>query len=147
MDDLQKAIPFFEKALSFDLDPSLAYVTMAMVSYGKCLLSTGQAQKALGIYQDVYDSFTHSADFVFVMGLLYMENQMYEEALDEFQKATTFEFSNTAGTNSYEAYYQIGRILNMAGEKKMAVKYFELCGDFPPAIAELSKLNESPDCS
>ena len=78
---------------------------------------------------------------------IYVENQVYEEALDEFQKATTFEFSNTAGTNSYEAYYQIGRILNMAGEKKMAVKYFELCGDFPPAIAELSKLNESPDCS
>ncbi len=145
IDDFQKAIPFYEKALSFDLDPSLAYVTMAMVSYGKCLLSMGQVQKALDIYRDVYDSFTHSADFIFIMGLIYMENQMYEEALDEFQKATTFEFSNTAGTNSYQAYHQIGRILSMAGEREMAIKYFELCGDFPPALEELQILKEAPE--
>lgn len=140
IDDFQKAIPFFEKAISYDLDPSLAYVTMLFVQYGLCLIYTGQAKKALVVCQRVYDSFTHSADFIFTMGRIYLENHMYEEALDEFQKATTFEFSNSDGVTTYRAYYEIGRILNMAGEREMAINYFRLCKDFPPALEELRSL-------
>lgn len=140
IDDFQKAIPFFEKAISYDLDSSLVYVTMLYAQYGLCLIYTGQAKKALTIYQRVYDSFTHSADFVFTMGRIYLENHMYEEALDEFQKATTFEFSNSDGITTYRAYYEIGRILNMAGEREMAINYFRLCKDFPPALEELKSL-------
>lgn len=146
IDDFQKAVPFFEKALSFDLDPSLAFTTMLMVQYGNCLLFIGQPQKALNIYREVYDGYEHSADFVFMMGLIYLNNHMYEEALDEFQKATTFDFSNDEGVTTYKSYHQIGRILNMAGEKEMAAKYFRLCGEFAPALEELQKLENSPDC-
>ena len=33
----------------------------------------------------------------------------------------------------------------MAGEREMAIKYFELCGDFPPALEELQILKEAPE--
>lgn len=147
IEDFQKAALFFEKALSFDLDYSLAYVNMLVTQYGGVLLFLEQNEKALAVFQKVYSSLCHSADFVYVMGRIYLANHMYEEALDEFQKATTFEFSNDAGVTSYLSYYEIGRILKMAGETEMAGKYFRLCGDFAPALDELQKLEKSPDCS
>lgn len=147
IDDFAKASLFFEKALSFDLNPTLAYVNMLIVQYGNCLLLMGQNEKALAEYLKVYDSFSHSADFVYIMGRIYLANNMYEEALNEFQKATTFDFSNDDGVTSYQSYYQIGRILNMAGETEMAVKYFKLCGDFTPALEALHKIENSSDCN
>lgn len=140
--DHQKACCYFEKGLSYDLNPELAYVNSMVVEYGYELLITGQKEKALH-FQNIYDAFCSSADFVYVMGLIYLENKLYEEALDEFQKATTFEFASEEGANSYRSYYQIGHILSLAGEQEMAIKYFKLCENYPPALEALNTLKKS----
>lgn len=137
LEEHEKACSYLEKGLSFDVNPELAYVNAMVVEYGYELLATGQYQKAL-TFQNIYDTFAGQADFVYLMGLIYLKNNLFEEALDEFQKATTFDFANEEGANSYLSYYQIGYILKLAGESEMAAKYFRLCGDYPPALAELN---------
>lgn len=139
--DHVKACFYFGKGLEFDLDPKLAYVEEMVVEYGYELLLTGQTKKALE-FRNIYDTFNSSADFIYIMGLIYLENKLYEEALDEFQKATTFEFANQEGVNSFRSYYQIGHILNLAGEQEMAIKYFKLCGNYSPALYELETLGK-----
>ena len=42
--------------------------------------------------------------------LLYMNNEMYKEAVCEFEKATRMPDGHTVGTNSYLANYNIGVI-------------------------------------
>ena len=138
--DSEKACHYFGKGLEYDLDPELAYVQSMVVEYGYELLATNQKAKALS-FSNIYDAFCGCADFVYIMGMIYLENHLYEEALDEFQKAIQFDFSNREGVNSYLSYYQIARILNMAGEKELACKFLKMCGNYIPAEKLLSQLH------
>lgn len=141
INDYSKASLFYEQALSYNLDSNLSYVNTMVTEYGYSLLYSGQKEKALKL-KDVYDDFAITANFVYMMGLIYMENHLYEEALDAFQKATTFETAGLNGANNILAYFQIGQILKMADEKEMAIKYFRLCPNYPDALKELQELGE-----
>ncbi len=137
IDDSEKACAYFSKGLAFELEPELAYVQAMVVEYGFELLKLGRKEEAL-LFENIYDEFAISADFVYLMGMIYLENKMYNQALDCFTQATDFEFANRDGANTYLSYYQIGRILGMAGENELAVKFLKMCGDYPPAVALLS---------
>lgn len=134
INDSEKACEYFSRGLEFELDPELAYVQAMVVEYGFELLNLGRKEEAL-LFENIYDAFSISADFVYLMGMIYLENKMYNQALDCFTKATDFEFANRDGANTYLSYYQIGRILGMAGENELAVKFLKMCGDYPPAVA------------
>lgn len=140
--DSAAACSYYKKALSFDLDPELAYVQALVISYGEALLAMQKYKEALQL-ESIYDSFAQTADFVYLMGMIYLKNEMYEEALSQFEKAVTFPTANKAGANSYLSYYEIGRILSMISEWEMARKYFLQCGEYPPAIHALKVLDES----
>lgn len=135
--DSEKACYYFDKGLEFELDPELAYVQAMVIEYGFELLKTGQKETAL-LFENIYEEFATSADFVYVMGLIYLENRLYDKALTEFQKATNYEFANRDGVNTYLSYYEIARILMMAGEKELASKFLKMCGSYPPAVALLA---------
>ena len=138
--DSEKACHYFGKGLEFDLDPELAYVQAMVVEYGYELLNTNQFETALN-FQYIYEDFKSSADFVYLMGLIYVHNKLYNEALREFQKAVTFEFANKEGANSYLSHYEIARILALAGHGELCVQYLQMCGDYPPAKEMLSQMN------
>ena len=142
IDDHEQACYYFEKALGFNIDPKLLYVQDLIVHYGYELLENNQKEKALAL-QAVYEDFSSNADFVYMMGLIYRDNMMYKEALQEFLKALNFDFCIADGVNSYRSYYQIGCILKQAGEKEKACDYFRLCGDYSPALYELSQLEQA----
>ncbi|MDE5866944.1 MAG: glycosyltransferase, partial [Lachnospiraceae bacterium] len=86
VEDFSRACEYYSKGLSYDLDPELAYVQAMVVSYGNALLITGQQETALG-FESIYDAFSPSADFIYLMGNIYKQNQMYEQALEQYQKA------------------------------------------------------------
>ena len=142
IEDYEMACLYYSEGLSFDIDPELAYVQSMLIEYGHCLLNTGQGKKALS-FENVYDTFCSNADFIYLMGEIYMSNKLYENALDEFLKAVTFKFANQEGVTSFLSYYQIARILYMAGEKASAIQYLKLCGEYPPALQMLQSLNSS----
>ena len=137
----QTAIHYFESGLTFDLDPRLEYVQTMVQSYGYSLLALKQYQKALS-FTGIYDAFAINADFVFLMGLIYMNNAMFSEAIAEFEKATKYKTSIVEGVNSYKALYNKGVILECLGNISEAVKNYEACGNFLYAKERLSALGK-----
>lgn len=128
----KEALFYFEQALSLDLNPALDYVKTLVDSYGYTLLDLNMPKKALEL-SGVYDTFCDRADFVFLMGTIFMQNGLFEEAIREYKKAVTIPFYSVEGTNSYSAYYNIGVIYECLGHVKEALSYYEKCGNYPPA--------------
>lgn len=137
--DDENACLYYEKGLRFDVDPSAEYVQMMVIGYGYALLHLNRHEEALGL-AGVYDAFDSSADFVCLMGLIYLRNSQYMKALLEFLKATTFQTAHVTGANSFIPSYNIGLINEMMGEKDMALIHYRKCGDFPMALERIREL-------
>lgn len=136
MQDYEKAYEWFNLGLSMDVDPALDYVQIMVESYGYCLLDLKRNKEALQLL-NIYDTFAIRADFVFLMGLIYMNNAFFEEAIEEFKKSTTMERFSVEGTNSYRAFYNIGVIYECTGHLKEARDYYKKCGNYEPALTRL----------
>ena len=122
--DPLRAAEYFDRGLSYDLDPKLEYVIDMVETYGYALINSGQEQKALGL-TSVYEEFGVYADFQFLMGLIYMKNAMFPEAVEEFEKASRQKQCRMQGVNSYLAYHNIGVILECLGMEEDARDYYE----------------------
>lgn len=137
--DYESACTYYDKGLTFDLDPELAYVQAMVVSYGNALLQTDQAETALG-YEGIYDEFSQVTDFVYLMGDIYKANGMYEEALAQYQKAAGMPEGRRNGVNSFLPAFQCGRIFELLGDAGSAAAFYAQCGDFAPALKRLQAL-------
>ncbi|MCH5254920.1 MAG: glycosyltransferase [Lachnospiraceae bacterium] len=139
INDYERACEYYGQGLFFDLDPELAYVQAMVVSYGNALLYTGQKETALS-FENIYDAFSPSADFVYLMGNIYKQNGMYEKALTQYQKAIGMPLCKQNGANSYLPLYQTGEICELLGDLNAASTCYQQCGDFAPAKQRLEAL-------
>lgn len=137
--DDAKALEYYSKGLEFDLDPELHYVQMMVVAYGYCLLHLEKYEEALNL-QGIYDDFDSSADFLTLMGVIYMRTGNYLPAMAEFFKATQCDTAYTEGSNSFVPLFNMGCINEILGDKDTAILYYQKCGDYPPAISKLKEL-------
>lgn len=137
--DYTAACQYFDRGLSHDIDPSLTYVQEMIESYGYCLLEKKEYEAALGL-SNVYDIFCGQTDFVFLMGLIYMNNALFEQAVKEFKKAANMKPGKTEGINSYMPNYNIGVIYECTGQTEKAKKYYSRCGNYLPAKNRMEKL-------
>lgn len=133
---------YFCRGLSYDLNPKLEYVIDMVETYGYALINSGQAETAL-FFENIYEEFGNSADFQFLMGLIYMNNARFEEAVQEFLKAVKHKTCRNQGTNSYAAYYNIGVIYECLGDGDKAREYYWKCGDYEPARKRLEVIKGS----
>lgn len=137
--DDENACLYYSEGLSYDVDPGAEYVQMMVIGYGYALLHLGRAEEALGL-GSVYDTFAVSADFINLMGLIYLRNGQYVKALLEFVKALSCETAHVAGANSFIPTYNIGLINEMMGDKEAALVHYRKCGDFPMALEKIREL-------
>ena len=140
VEDYDSACEYYGKGLYFDVDPSLAYVQAMVISYGNSLLRTGQEKTALG-FEQIYEEFGVTADFIYLMGRIYMANEMYPRAIEQFHKATTFETCKFNGVNSFLSFYHIALICEKLGDIDNALVYYHKCGDYPPAVEKAIQLS------
>lgn len=98
-----------------------------------------QAETAL-LFESIYDEFAKSADFHFLMGLIYMNNERFEDAAAEFMRATGYQESRSVGANSYLAYYNIGVIRECLGQTDAALSYYKKCAGYAPAKMRIESL-------
>ena len=138
-EDYQKANEYFGEALYYDLNPQLVYVQDMVESYGNCLLEAKEYETALNLL-GVYEEFSVSTDFVFLAGLIYMNNGYLKEAICEFEKAASRKICKMEGINSYMAWYNIGVIYECTGNREKAIKYYRKCGKYKLAIDGLNRL-------
>jgi len=136
--DYETAIVYFSKGLIFDLNPRLEYVSDMVEAYGYALINSGKHNEAL-FFENIYDEFSYTADFHFLMGLIYMKNALFQNAVKEFEKSTEYSEAKMVGVNSYLANYNIGVIYECLGEPVKAQDYYIKCGDYEPAYARLKR--------
>lgn len=137
--DYPKACDCFSCALSFDLNPKLEYVTDAVEAYGYALVNADRADEAL-MFENIYNEFGNTADFQFLMGIIYMNNERFDDAVSEFLKATKHKECRNVGSNSYLAYYNIGVIYECLGDADKAISYYRRCGNYKQAKDRLAVL-------
>ena len=139
MHDVEKACEYYGKGLEYDVDPRAEYVQQMVVGYGYALLDSQRFEDALQ-YENIYEEFCHLADFVCLMGLIYLRNGMLPQAISEFEKAPALRDVRVAGANSFIPTYNLGCIHEVLGHVDTAVALYEKCGDFPPALDRLKAL-------
>lgn len=136
----EEACDWYSKGLSYDLDPQLEYVQTMVVSYGQSLLQIGRNEEAL-TFTGIYDSFSALTDFVYLMGRIYLANNLPLKALSEFLKAITMPKGKQQGVNSFLPCYNIALVYENMGNHEIAVMYYKKCGNFPPALERLKAMS------
>ncbi len=139
--DDENACLYYGKGLAYDVDPVLEYVQMMVIGYGYTLLHLNRAEEALGL-SGVYDAFAVSADFLDLMGLIYLRNGQYMKALLEFVKALSCATAHVEGANTFIPSYNIGLINEMMGDRESALAHYRKCGDFPMALQKILELTK-----
>lgn len=113
---------------------------MMIIAYANALLHTGRESEALQL-EAVYDAFSGTADFLCIMGQVYLANKQYVKAMMEFVKAIHCPAAREHGTNSFIPTYNIGLINEMMGDIPTALMHYRNCGDFPMALKKIAELN------
>lgn len=139
--DDEHAVYYYGKGLEYDVDPSLEYVQMMVIGYGYALLHLERYEEALQ-FQNIYDEFATTADFVCLMGLIYLRTGHILQAMKEFLKATTFETAKTEGANTFIPTFNMGCINELMGNKDTAITLYRKCGNFKPALKKINELSE-----
>lgn len=140
MRDDEHACYYYGKGLEYDVDPAAEYVQMMVIGYGYALLHLERYDEALQ-FQNVYDEFGDSADFVCLMGLIYLRKGMIVQAMAEFLKATSFPTARTDGSNTFIPTYNMGCVNEVLGDLDTAITLYKKCGDFKPALERLKELH------
>lgn len=122
--DWENAYQAYDKGFYLDVDESLPYVKIMITSYGYSMLETNRAEKALGL-EGVYDNFKTYADFVCMMGCVYLALTMNRQALEQFLYAATLTDYMTEGANSFIPFHNIGCIYEAYGYYKEALFYYD----------------------
>lgn len=139
--DYENSYKYYGKALEFDVNPDEEWVQMMIIAYANAMLHTGRETEAL-LLEGVYDAFANTADFLCVMGQIYLANGQYIKAMMEFVKAIHCPIARENGTNSFIPTYNIGLINEMMGDIPAALTHYRNCGDFPMALAKIEELTK-----
>lgn len=133
------ALESFKNAISLCNNFRYEYAQDLVESYGYALLKCEKYLEAMNLldYQNYY---AKSPDYNFVVGLIYMNNGKFQEAIDTFKKCIGEIEGKVEGINSYQPKYNIGVIYEVLGEVGKAMQYYKECGDYLPAKKGLKKL-------
>ena len=90
--------------------------------------------------ENISDVMCSVADYWFLMGLIYMNNALFDKAINSFLDATKANKVYVSGTGSFLAFYNIGVINQVMGRTEEALNYYEKCGDYPKSLRRISEL-------
>ena len=88
------------------------------------------------------EDYGKNADFLFVLGLIYMQNAKFDLAVGAFLQATKIATCEVEGVNAWSAYYNIGVIYECLSDTKTACQYYRKCGAYEPAKQGLKRCLE-----
>ena len=137
--DYEKAVGTFEKCIDNIPDVRLEYLEDMYISYGYCLYNLKEYERALCL-ENISGIMGSVSDYRFLMGLIYMNNALFDKAVNSFLNATKAKKTYVCGTESFLAYYNIGVICQVMGKTGEALKYYEMCGEYPKAIRRISEI-------
>ncbi|OPD37881.1 glycosyl transferase [Clostridium botulinum] len=137
--DYDNAYISFKKAIYLIDDFNYEYAEDLVESYGYALIHLNLFKEALELikYEKYY---SNSPDFLFIIGLIYMNNNCFQKSAETFLRCTEFKEGKIEGITSYLPLYNIGVIFECLGFKEEALNYYNLCGEYIPATNRVKKL-------
>lgn len=137
MRDHETALEYFKKAL--DLNPPIQeeYTQVLISNYGNILIDMERFEETLPLL-DYYEYYEDNADYLCLVGLIYLHFNQQLKALQEFVKALTAP-KRSLVQNKTISYY-IGFIYELFGQKDIARSHYLKCGDYPAALEALKRL-------
>ncbi len=138
IEEYKQAVTYFAKALSFDVDPNAQYVKILIISYGYALSYLEKIEDAIIICEEIYSYFENFADFIFLCGYLYMKIGPWEKAVENF--IACIPLTDRISDVTTPAYYNLGCIYEVLGEKEKALTYFSKVPDFSDTSKHISLL-------
>ena len=115
---------------------------LSAMGYGDCLLHLNRFQEAL-LIKDYIDMFGYTPDIHFLMGVIYYLNHDFLNAMKEFVIASAMDNPAKEGTNTYLPRYYLGLINEQFGYMTEARSFYEMCGDYEPALERLELTGSS----
>lgn len=135
--DFAAAVDIFNQALQLPLNFSLEYVAGLVDAYGYALINSERYAEALGLtnYEQYYAT---SPDYLFLLGLIYMNNGIFSQAIEVFLRCRGAQEGKTEGVNSWLPAYNLAVIYECLGQMEEATEYYKQCGNYSLALERLS---------
>jgi glycosyltransferase involved in cell wall biosynthesis len=131
--DYSNAYEAFKTALPLMDNFYYEYAQDLVESYGYTLINMSLFKEAMELYK--YEKYYgKSPDFLFLLGLIEMNNANFQKSAETFLKCTEFKEGKIEGITSFLPLYNVGVIFECLGFKEQAMHYYKLCGDYAPAL-------------
>lgn len=138
MRDEENALPWFRKAMDLRPTPGADYTLALLCNYAGILLDHNQVEEASNILP-YRSAFADNKDFLCLSGRIYLCMGQPLKALPEFVQALSA--PKYSLVNPHAPSYYIGLIYEMFGKRDIARTHYENCGEYPPAVEALKRLN------
>lgn len=135
----EKAFPYYVEAMKRNPSTELDYTRVLVKNYGELLLTYDKAEEALSLLS-YYDAYENNADYLCLIGKIYLQLNQPLRALPEYIKALTAPSYDSPDARREIPSYHIGYIYECFGQTEIARSHYEKCGDYPPALERLQKL-------
>ena len=122
--DAEQEYEYYHKGCSFPLDTSLSYVRIMLVSYGYSMLHTHREAQAMNL-EAYYDRLSSYADYVCLLGCIYLENHEHLKAIRAFRHALTLTEYYIEGSNNATPWHNLGCIYEALGNTEEALLCYE----------------------
>jgi hypothetical protein len=139
MRDEVNSLKYYQMAMDKNPPIDRDYTRILVKNYGEVLLTAGRNEDALGLLS-YYDAYQNNADYLCLIGTIYMQLNQPLKALPEFIKALTAPESDSLDAKNAIPSYYIGHIYQCFGQYDIAKTHYEHCGDYPPALERLKSL-------
>lgn len=142
MRDEVNSLTYFRKAEALHPPVENEYTRILVKNLGEVLLTHDLIDEALEL-RKYYTVYENNADYLCLIGTIYMQNNEPLKALPEFIKALTApEYDSPDSRREIPSFY-IGHIYQCFGQIDIAISHFEKCGDYTPALERLEMLRRS----
>lgn len=122
--DAEQEYEYYHKGCSLPLDISLSYVRIMLVSYGYSMLHTHREAQAMQL-TTYYDQLSSYADYVCLLGCIYLDNHELLKAIRAFRHALTLTEYHIEGSNNATPWHNLGCIYEALGNEEDALLCYE----------------------
>ena len=138
MRDHDNAYAYFKKAMEHHPNPQDTYTRILINNYGNILVDRGEMDEAMSLLS-YYDYYENNADYLCMIGLVYLHIGQPLKALPEFVKALTAPERDSVDSRILS--YYIGFIYELFEQKEIALSHYQKCQDYTPALEAIKRLN------
>lgn len=137
MRDHENACAYMREALFRNPPPETVWTRTLVCNYGSLLIHFNKPQEALPLLS-YYEHYSDNMDYLCMIGLVLMHVGHPLKALPEFVKAITAASRDSIDPRS-PSYY-VGYLYEFFGKPEIARTHYQNCGDYPPAVEALKRL-------